>query len=64
MTYLRYVNELDIFDITNEPTEYIHESIKNETYNDVVIIVCSIVIFCLFFSIYCCCKMKKERNFF
>jgi hypothetical protein len=65
MNYLRFVDELDIFDVTGEPTEYKHIEMKMtvQDNNMIYIIVTCVTTFCLFFLIYCCCK-KKERNCF
>lgn len=66
MTYLRYTDVLDLYNITSEPTELYITTKNNEnvTGNDAVIIAASIVSFCFFFLIYFCFKMKKERNCF
>jgi hypothetical protein len=66
MTFLRYARQLDLYSITTEPTELyiVTKNDENVTGNDAVIISASIVSFCLFFLIYFCYRMKKERNCF
>jgi hypothetical protein len=60
MTYLRFAEPLNLYDITTEPTER-HAEQNVTVANDTVIIVSSIGTFCLFFLIYFFCRNKKRE---
>ena len=63
MTYLRFVRELDLIDITSEPTEsnFVKAGAIEQpmiTSNDIIIISTSLSAFFLFFSIYLFCRRR------
>jgi hypothetical protein len=56
MSYIRYVEELDLLNITSEPTEYINQ---NETIDYLPIY---ISVSCIISLIICCCCYYQRRR--
>lgn len=59
MTYLKYVEEIDILNITLEPTEY---AIKPQLKETIDYLPIYISISCLIILFICCCYYQRRRR--